>query len=125
MARFNNYNRENDIRGTSSESRNAEKVAEANRSINDLRSDVLRLKIMLQAMMEIMVEQGVAPDLINSKIDEIMTRTEIFEPLEKEIKPCPKCGRLILDNGVLPLTGTCLYCGATVRFPPKFTPGKE
>ncbi|MBR3142786.1 MAG: hypothetical protein IKF09_06460 [Clostridiales bacterium] len=119
------HSKNNDFKDATSESRNAEKVAEANRSINDLRSDVLRLKIMLQAMMEIMVEQGVDPDLINARIDEIMTRTEIFEPLEKETKPCPKCGRLILDNGVLPLTGTCLYCGATVRFPPKFTPGKE
>ncbi len=123
--RYTYHSKNNDFKDATSESRNAEKVAEANRSINDLRSDVLRLKIMLQAMMEIMVEQGVDPDLINARIDEIMTRTEIFEPLEKETKPCPKCGRLILDNGVLPLTGTCLYCGATVRFPPKFTPGKE
>ena len=123
--RYTYHSKNNDFKDATSESRNAEKVAEANRSFNDLRSDVLRLKIMLQAMMEIMVEQGVDPDLINARIDEIMTRTEIFEPLEKETKPCPKCGRLILDNGVLPLTGTCLYCGATVRFPPKFTPGKE
>ena len=127
MAHYNhyNYNRDNDIRGTSSESRTAEKVAEANRSINDLRSDVLRLRIMVQAMLEIMTEKGVDTNLISTKIDEIMARPETFDPVEKESKPCPRCGRLILDNGVTPLTGTCLYCGAVVRFPPKFKIGNE
>ena len=119
------HHNNDDIKGTASESRNSEKVAEANRSINELRSDVLRLRIMVQAMLEIMAEQGVDPDLINSRIDEIMARPETFEPLEKESKPCPRCGRPVLDNGNTPLTGTCLYCGAMVRFSPKFKKGNE
>ena len=125
MARYNGYNSDNEIKGVASESRNAERVAEANRNISNMRSDILRLKIMLQAMLEVMVEQGVDPDLINSKIEKIMAMPETFEPEIKESKPCPRCGRMVLDNGTTPLTGTCLYCGAVVKFPPKLDFGDK
>ena len=80
---------------------------------------------MVQAMMEILAERGVDPEAVNARIEEIMARPETFAHEEKESKPCPRCGRLILDNGVTPLTGTCLYCGQVVRFTPHFDLGNK
>ena len=119
MARYGGYTSANELKGAASEARNAERVADANRNINELRSDILRLRIMLQAMMAVMIEQGVDPNLINAKIEEIVSKPETFEPTGKESAPCPRCGRMILDNGTTPLTGTCLYCGEVIRFAPK------
>ena len=122
MARFHHYNygrTVNDFQNITNSSRAAEKAAEANRNISELKSEILSVKVMIQAMSEIMIENGVSIDQINAKINEIMERPETFEPFEKLSKPCPKCGRLILDNGTVPLTGTCLYCGTVVRFPPQ------
>ena len=126
MSKFHSYtNAGNGIERISADSRTRERVAEVNRDVNDIRSEILSLKIMIQAMMEILTERGVDPELINTKINEIMARPETFVPIEKESKPCPRCGRQVLDNGVTPLMGTCLYCGAEVKFPPKFKVGKE
>lgn len=126
MVRFNNYqNAQEDMRNLSLESRTSEKVSEVNRNVGDMRSDILRVKIMAQAMLEIMVEQGVDADRINAKIEEIISRPETFESTARESKPCPRCGRMILDNGTMPLTGTCLYCGAVVRFPPHLNIGNK
>lgn len=127
MARY--YNNNNvDVSGiktASMEARNSERVAEVNRNLTDLKSDILRLKIMVQAMMEIMVEQGIDPERINAKIDEVVSRPETFNSTGRESMPCPKCGKQIVDNGNTPLTGTCLYCGAIVRFPPHFDLGNK
>ena len=126
MTRFNNYtNTNNAINNVTTEARNSERVAEVNRNVSDMRSDILRLKIMVQAMMEIMIERGVDPSLIDAKIDEIMDRRETFMPVRKASKPCPNCGRTITDNGSTPLTGTCLYCGTVVKFPPEFRTGNN
>jgi hypothetical protein len=123
---YRSYNKTNEMINTySGVTGSAEKVAEANRNITDMRSDILRLKIMVQAMMEIMAEQGVDPALINSKIEEIMERPDTFMPVKKASKPCPSCGRVITDNGGTPLTGTCLYCGTVVKFPPEFHNGEK
>ena len=125
MAKYNNSNNISEIRTASMEARNSERVAEVNRGLNDLKSDILRQKIMLQAMMEIMVEQGIDPERINAKIDEVVSRPETFNPTKRETMPCPRCGKTIIDNGNTPLTGTCLYCGQVVRFTPNLTLGKE
>ena len=119
MIRNNGYVSSSELKSVASEVRQAEKVAETSRSVNDLKSDILRLKIMVQAMMEIMVAQGIDPNLINSKMEEIVAKPETFASSKKESAPCPECGRMILDNGVTPLTGTCLYCGHVIRFAPK------
>ena len=124
MPRYNNYaNNYNEIKNITAEGRNAGRVNEVNRSVNDVRSEVLTLKIMVQAMMEIMADRGIDPDVINAKIEDIVNRPETFNTPEKLSTKCPGCGRLILDNGNTPLTGTCLYCGKVVRFAPKFVPG--
>lgn len=126
MPRFNHYGRvAKDIPQIMDSSRAAEKAAEANRNINELRSEILSLKIMLQAMTEIMIERGVEIDQINAKIIEIMDRPETLAPMGKLSKPCPKCGRVILDNGTTPLMGTCLYCGTVVTFPPVIETDEE
>ena len=126
MARFNNYqNTQEQMRNISLESRTSEKVSEVNRNVGDMKSEVLRVKIMTQAMLELLIEQGVNVDRINAKIEEIIARPETFETPERESKPCPRCGRMIIDNGAIPLTGTCLYCGITVRFPPKIEVGSK
>ena len=119
MIRNNGYVSSSELKGVASEVRQAEKVQEANRNITDLKSDILKLKIMVQAMMEILIEKGIDPNLINAKMEEIVAKPETFAPSTKESAPCPECGRMILDNGVTPLTGTCLYCGHVIRFAPK------
>lgn len=126
MPKFHSYtNAGNEIGRVSAESRTSERVAAVNRDVNEVRSEILSLKIMIQAMMEVLAEKGIDIDVVNARIDEIMTRPETFMPSEKLSKPCPKCGRLILDNGSTPLVGTCLYCGATVKFTPSFNTGNK
>ena len=124
MPRYNTYNNNlSEIKNISAEGRNAGRVNDVSRSINGVRSEVLTLRIMVQAMMEIMADRGVDPGIINAKIEEIVARPETFDAPEKLSTTCPGCGRLILDNGTTPLTGTCLYCGKVVKFAPKFVPG--
>ena len=125
MAKYNNSGNVSAIKTASMEARNSEKVAEVNRGLTDLKSEILRQKIMLQTLMEIMAEQGIDPERINAKIDEVVSRPETFNPTKRETMPCPRCGKTIIDNGNTPLTGTCLYCGTVVRFPPHLILGKE
>ena len=126
MARINSHiNYGAEYKNATAEARNSERVAEVNRNLTDLKSDILRLKIMVQAMMEIMVEQGIDPERINAKIDEVVSRPETFNPAMRASMPCPRCGKNIIDNGNTPLTGTCLYCGAIVRFPPHLNIGNK
>ena len=115
----------NSINSATAEIRNAERMADVSRNVSDIRSEFLELKIMVRAMYKIMLEQGIDPDLINAKMDEIMEDPDIFMPYTKASKPCPKCGRTVTDNGKTPLTGTCLYCGTVVKFPPHFDFGNS
>lgn len=115
----------NSINSATAEIRNAERVADVSRNVSDIRSEFLELKIMVRAMYKIMLEQGIDPALINTKMDEIMEDPEIYMPYTKASKPCPKCGRTVVDNGNTPLTGTCLYCGTVVKFPPHFNLGNS
>lgn len=125
MARYNSYKTNiNNLNDASTEARTANKVNEVNHNVNDLRSDVLKLQIMVQAMMEIMVEQGISVDLINEKIDKIVEDPDTFAPKMRRSEPCPSCGHMIVDNGNTPLSGTCLYCGKTIRFAPHYEPRK-
>lgn len=126
MSKFHNYtNAGNGIERISAESRTAGKVTEVKRDVNDIRSEILSLKIMIQAMMEILAERGVETEAVNARIEEIMTRPETFTPSTRYSKPCPKCGRIIMDNGSTPLLGTCLYCGEEVKFVPLFETGSR
>ena len=51
MIRNNGYVSSSELKSVASEVRQAEKVAETSRSVTDLKSDILKLKIMVQAMM--------------------------------------------------------------------------
>lgn len=126
MPKFHSYtNAGNEIGRISSESRTSERVAEVNRDVNGIRSEVLSVKIMVQAMMEVLAEKGVDIEAVNAKIEEIMERPETFNTYAKTVQNCPKCGRRIPDNGNTPLIGTCLYCGEVVKFAPVFETGKK
>ena len=107
------------------DARQAGKVTEVKRDVNDIRSEILSLKIMVQAMMEIMNDRGIETEAVNARIEEIMTRPETFVPTTRLSKPCPKCGRIIMDNGNTPLMGSCLYCGEEVKFVPLFETGSK
>ncbi len=125
MAKYNNSGNVSAIKTVSMEARNSEKVAEVNRGLTDLKSEILKQKIMLQALMEIMAEQGIDPERINAKIEEVVSRPETFNPTKRDTMPCPSCGKNVIDNGNTPLTGTCLYCGQVVRFTPHFDLGNK
>lgn len=87
MSKFHNYtNAGNGIERISAESRTAGKVTEVKRDVNDIRSEVLSLKIMIQAMMEILAERGVETEAVNARIEEIMTRPETFTPSTRDRK---------------------------------------
>jgi len=115
----------NGVERINAEARQAGKVTEVKRDINDIRAEILSLKIRLQAMMEILAERGVGIEAVNARIEEIMTRPETFMPATRLSMPCPKCGRTIVDNGNTPLVGSCLYCGEEVRFVPLFDNGSK
>ena len=126
MPRINSYTHAGDgIERVNADARQAGKVTEVKRDVNDIRSEILSLKIMVQAMMEILDEKGIKTEAVNARIEEIMTRPETFMPYDRMSKPCPKCGRIIMDNGNTPLVGTCLYCGKEVKFVPLFETGSE
>lgn len=126
MSRVNVYtNAGGGVECVNAEARQAGKVTEVKRDVNDIRSEILSLKIMVQAMMEIMNERGIETEAVNARIEEIMTRPETFVPTTRLSKPCPKCGRIIMDNGNTPLMGSCLYCGEEVKFVPLFETGSK
>ena len=126
MSRVNVYtNAGGGVERSNGDARQAGKVKEVKRDVNDIRSEILSLKIMVQAMMEIMNERGIETEAVNARIEEIMTRPETFVPTTRLSKPCPQCGRIIMDNGNTPLMGSCLYCGEEVKFVPLFETGSE
>jgi hypothetical protein len=126
MSRVNVYtNAGGGVERINADARQAGKVTEVKRDVNDIRSEILSLKIMVQAMMEIMNERGIETETVNARIEEIMTRPETFVPTTRLSKPCPKCGRIIMDNGNTPLMGSCLYCGEEVKFVPLFETGSK
>ena len=126
MSRVNVYtNAGGGVERINADARQAGKVTEVKRDVNDIRSEILSLKIMIQAMMEIMNERGIETEAVNARIEEIMTRPETFVPTTRLSKPCPKCGRIIMDNGNTPLMGSCLYCGEEVKFVPLFETGSK
>lgn len=126
MSRVNVYtNAGGGVERINADARQAGKVTEVKRDVNDIRSEILSLKIMVQAMMEIMNEREIETEAVNARIEEIMTRPETFVPTARLSKPCPKCGRIIMDNGNTPLMGSCLYCGEEVKFVPLFETGSK
>lgn len=98
-------------------SRNAERIASANNSMDEIRCELAKLELILQAMWKVMEEQGVEPSAINAKIDEIMENRP-KNNYQKKLKPCPKCGKNVQESLKTPLVGRCLFCGEVVKFYP-------
>ncbi len=99
-------------------SRNAERLSTTNRNMDDLKSQIAKLETVVNAMWEIMQEQGVDASVLNAKIDEIMQRKKVRKEYGNPKKPCPKCGRTIQESGKTPMRGRCVFCGEEVIFYP-------
>jgi len=97
-----------------------ESVSDANIRMDLMISNYARMRIIAQALFEVMVEQGVNPDLINEKIKRIVDN-DMGKLLDQKLaQPCPKCGKMVKESGKEPLTGRCLHCGSKVKFYPFF-----
>lgn len=102
------------------------KLIDANNKISSLASSVAKLEIMVQAMFEIMTEQGISPELINAKIIEITDRDTGKGNVPDNTQACPRCGKTVKELANAPLTGRCMYCGKVIKFYPSFElPGQE
>ena len=99
-------------------------AADSNLRLENLRSTVAKLEVMVQAMYMVMVDQGIDPELINSKVvDLVDNKLEVQH--QTMSKPCPYCGKMVKESGKTPLIGRCLYCGKQVKFYPTFTVGED
>ena len=97
-----------------------ESVNDANLRMDLMISNYARMRVISQALFEVMVEQGIDPDLINSKIKRIVDN-ELDSILDqKTAQPCPKCGKMVRESGKTPLPGRCMHCGSKVKFYPFF-----
>lgn len=88
---------------------------------NEAAGKVKKIEIILQAMWELMQENGVTTEQLHAKIDEL-----VLDP-EKKVKPayeniriikCPKCGKSIQESKTTPMVGSCMFCGEKVVFYP-------
>lgn len=106
-------------------SNSADMMADANIKMGGIGCTVAKHEIMLQALFEAMVEQGVDPELINAKVVELTDAklAKIGNPASA--KPCPKCGKMVKELADTPLLGRCMYCGIAVKFYPTFETGKK
>jgi len=106
-------------------SNSADMMADANIKMGGIGCTVAKHEIMLQALFEAMVEQGVDPELINAKVVELTDAklTKFGNPASA--KPCPRCGKMVKELADTPLLGRCMYCGIAVKFYPTFETGKK
>ena len=88
---------------------------------NEAAGKVKKIEIILQAMWELMQENGVTIDQLNAKINEL-----ILDP-DKKTKPayenahivsCPRCGKAIQESKTSPMLGRCMFCGEKIVFYP-------
>lgn len=108
-----------------SDSHTSSKLIETSSKINDLTSEIAKLEIMTQAMLEIMVERGISPEQINAKIVEVADRKSKEVTKTQVTITCPRCGKPIKESTVAPVSGRCMYCGMKVMFYPVFEPGNK
>ncbi len=106
------------LAGALENSRNSERLASTGKKIADVGSDITKMKMIINAMWEIMQEQGVDAGVLNNKIDEILAREKKKISYGNPKKPCPKCGRTIQESSSTPMRGRCVFCGEEVVFYP-------
>jgi len=100
-----------------SAARNSERLDRTNSSIGELKCDIMRLEITVKALCKVLMEKGVTAAEINAKIEEVID-SKPKNNYQKNMKPCPGCGRTIQESGKTPMLGRCLFCGEEVRFYP-------
>ncbi|MBQ6017908.1 MAG: hypothetical protein IJL19_08505 [Clostridiales bacterium] len=106
-------------------SNSADIMADANIKMGGIGCTVAKHEIMLQALFEAMVEQGVDPELINAKVVELTDAKLAKFGNPASAKPCPRCGKMVKELADTPLLGRCMYCGIAVKFYPTFETGKK
>ena len=106
-------------------SNSADMMADANIKMGGIGCTVAKHEIMLQALFEAMVEQGVDPELINAKVVELTDAKLAKFGNPASAKPCPKCGKMVKELADTPLLGRCMSCGIAVKFYPTFETGKK
>ena len=94
-----------------------DRVAQASRDMSGLRSQILKLAIIQQAMWNILSDQGVTVDRLNSEIDEVLKKGYKFS-YQDSAKPCPRCGKNVRESEQTPMSGRCMFCGTNVTFYP-------
>ena len=99
-------------------SNSADMMADANIKMGGIGCTVAKHEIMLQALFEAMVEQGVDPELINAKVVELTDAKLAKFGNPASAKPCPRCGKMVKELADTPLLGRCMYCGTYVTFYP-------
>ena len=88
--------------------------------IADLQSVVSKLDIVVNAMWDLLKENGIGEEKLHAKIQDILFNPEhkkrpSYEPV---IIKCPRCGKSIQESRKNPLIGRCFYCGEQVVFYP-------
>ena len=107
------------LRDAFASTRNAERISNTNRSVDDVKSELVKMKMLINAMWEIIQEQGVSSEVLNRKLDEILEREKQKKTYARyPMKPCPKCGKTIQESSKTPMRGRCLFCGEEVVFYP-------
>lgn len=97
-----------------------ESINDANLRMDVMISNYARMRVISQTLFEVLVEQGIDPELINEKIKRIVDN-ELDSLLDqKSAQPCPNCGKMVRESGKTPLTGRCMHCGSKVKFYPFF-----
>lgn len=105
--------------------RTNETITDANLKIGGLVGQVAELEVKLEAMYRVMLEQGIDPEILEKKIEEVMSEKTVSRPAQLPTKPCPKCGKPVKKNANTPLYGRCMYCSTNVPFYPTFKKREE
>ncbi|MBO4461008.1 MAG: hypothetical protein J5778_10205 [Clostridiales bacterium] len=98
--------------------RNAQKLQDAGRNIDELKSEITKLEMMVRAMFDIMKEQGVTTDQINNRIKVLLDDKIAKGFTHTDSIPCPRCGKTVRESPGTPMMGRCMFCGATAVFYP-------
>ncbi len=106
-------------------SRNAMKLHDASKSIDELKNDITKLEMMIQAMFSIMKEQGVTTGQLNDKLKLLLDDKISKGFARSDSMPCPKCGKIIRESVQTPMMGRCMFCGTTAVFYPFMEEGQS
>ncbi|MBR1798041.1 MAG: hypothetical protein IJ757_08570 [Clostridiales bacterium] len=89
-------------------------------AVDGLTNEVKKLNLIICAMWQAMMENGISQEQLHAKIDEVLSDTTKYvrRSYEPQIIKCPQCGKAIQESKKNPMIGRCLYCGKSVTFYP-------